>query len=69
MSRELSDQVALADDMAAHFPNNPDLVSTFIEMLAQQRALRLAGKILPARPSREFSGRQDYDNRHEDGRT
>ena len=69
MSRELSDQVALADDMAAHFPNNPDLVSLFLEMLAQQRVLRLAGKIMPAMPSREFSGREDYDRRHEDGRT
>ena len=60
MSRELSDQVALADDMAAHFPNNPDLVSLFLEMLAQQRALRLAGKILPA------GKLSDYDLRHED---
>ena len=69
MSRELSDQVALANDMAAHFPTQPDLVSLFLEMLAQQRALRLAGKIMPAMPEREFSGRSDYDRRHEDGRT
>ena len=66
MSRIQSDHVALANDMATHFPDQPDLVSTFLEMLAQQRALRLAGKILPARPSREFSGREDYDNRKDD---
>lgn len=69
MSRIQSDQVALANDMGAHFPDQPDLVSLFLEMLAQQRALRLAGKIVPAMPEREFSGRSDYDNRHEDGRT
>ena len=69
MSRELSDQIALANDMAAHFPTQHDLVSLFLEMLAQQRALRLAGKLTEARPSREFSGREDFDRRHEDGRT
>ena len=69
MSREQADQVALANDMAAHFPTQPDLVSLFLEMLAQQRALRLAGKLTEARPAREFSGREDFDRRHEDGRT
>ncbi len=47
----------------------PELAIVFLEICAQQRAKRKAGMIRGAWTEREFSGRSDYDRRHEDGRT
>ena len=89
MSREQSDQVALANDgVERRTPEeitrdqeqakiaqwwidqgHPTMARVFLEMCAESRRKRKAGTLMRAWPGREFSGREDFDRRHEDGRT